>query len=610
MDHPKSPQSPFPASTMAATTSYIQCLFPFLALLGSGTVERKLVDPHSTYVGRISTTWSSFGALGVLRAYLKLGFGLANVERAGAQLYSGGAYTAKQTKHALAACTVGASDSKHWWQDDRSLLLGRINLQKTPWTRPHAVVIGYAQCPQEGRRGTYEQMKNLYWAIATFFVAPASLYALYPGYDQPTLLWSTAVILSGLVSMVVDCALPLAIRSDSSGVSPLGSVPPFSLYHKGSSVARDPFAVINSAERSSCIVVYRDGRSSNSPWSRAGDRGSIRLLSIAASFGIVTLCTITFVLLGRATQQQTIRWLSIELVIFASRYILWSDKSQWVAGRGRSLIYITTGSLCTPIQPDETADGFPASRTISAAVMRVVIASTHSRLLNEGGHSAELPHMYSGLTRLATCTPADILLAPFCEVASHVWKNHELSFHIICLPWPFIEELYAAQGIILADLSKCYGLYLAAVVQDGRFIGLTSVHPFDTSTNFSFKNADSEAADYSTPASGCTVEGIVIHSLADGKVLASQSHPLSSEDAERHARLRANVAECRKAAVANGPTFSQVHLHYADGGSAGNWESVRTEPTLTHALRCVDAIACAEKGKDHARCGQYCKVTL
>ncbi|KAJ7796333.1 hypothetical protein B0H14DRAFT_2295293, partial [Mycena olivaceomarginata] len=79
---------------------------------------------------------------------------------------------------------------------------------------------------------------------------------------------------------------------------------------------------------------------------------------------------------------------------------------------------------------------------------------------------------------LAGVVPTDIILAEYTLVGSHYVPAGAL-IEVIRLPWSFVEELYLGQGIILGNSPWALGgMYLGAVICDGTFLGLTTLHPF------------------------------------------------------------------------------------------------------------------------------------
>lgn len=130
---------------MSNLVSNFQDLSAVLTLLAADTVERKISIPRSLLWERMSTAWSLFGVIGLLRAYLKIAAGLGGAEAAGVDLLGASAFTTKRTRNSLSCWSVGANVEEYFWRDDSNRLIGQARPIGAVWKRPHIIVIGYAK---------------------------------------------------------------------------------------------------------------------------------------------------------------------------------------------------------------------------------------------------------------------------------------------------------------------------------------------------------------------------------------------------------------------------------------------------------------------------------
>lgn len=130
---------------MSSLVSNFQDLSAVLTLLAADTVERKISAPRSLLWERMSTAWSLFGVIGLLRAYLKIAAGLRGAEAAGVDLLGASAFTTKRTRNSLSSWFVGADADTYFWRDDSHRLIGEARAVGSPWKRPHIVVVGYSK---------------------------------------------------------------------------------------------------------------------------------------------------------------------------------------------------------------------------------------------------------------------------------------------------------------------------------------------------------------------------------------------------------------------------------------------------------------------------------
>lgn len=130
---------------MSNLVANFQDLSAVLTLLAADTVERKLSDPRSLLWERMSTAWSLFGVIGLLRAYLKIAAGLHGAEAAGVDLLGASGFTTKRTRSSLSCWSAGANVETYFWRDDTNRLIGEARAVNNLWKRPHIIIVGFAK---------------------------------------------------------------------------------------------------------------------------------------------------------------------------------------------------------------------------------------------------------------------------------------------------------------------------------------------------------------------------------------------------------------------------------------------------------------------------------
>lgn len=130
---------------MSNLVANFQDLSAVLTLLAADTVERKLSDPRSLLWERMSTSWSLFGIIGLLRAYLKIAAGLRGAEAAGVELLGASGFTTRRTRSSLSCWLAGTDVETYFWRDDSNRLIGEARAVNSLWKRPHIIIVGFAK---------------------------------------------------------------------------------------------------------------------------------------------------------------------------------------------------------------------------------------------------------------------------------------------------------------------------------------------------------------------------------------------------------------------------------------------------------------------------------
>ncbi|KAI0712825.1 hypothetical protein C8T65DRAFT_646496 [Cerioporus squamosus] len=537
----------------------------------------------------MSTMWTLFGLVGAVRAYAKLALGLGRAERAGVNLGGGGAYTTARTKTAKSFRRV-QGQGEGWWQDDRGSIFQAIyeDAQHTRWQRPIVLIVGYARCPFAGRRASRQVAQAVMNIAITIVLATIPLAALrlmehYMDRSQSGEVWTVTLALCFVCAAIAGCALPLVLV--------LYTTAPFCRLKQNRRGRDFPSSIIHPNDS-----VMTETATDPHELKR------VRVLAALSSVGVLAYYILNYVTLSSASTVQSYVWLALEIVIMGARFVLWSSPPALLgeSQRHMTVLYVLTGSLaCTlPSSADE-----PLRRTIlTRPVVNAATALAGSLLDNVHGSTALLQQ--ATLAQLADAgAPADILRAQYANVPALYHERPTL--RLVRLPWSFMEQLYTLQGLILGKNPWSYGgLYLAACLVDGRFVGLTTVFALnkpEVAARF-LANVQKEDPPCSlgTKAAGITRELCVVDDLVSGRILGTAA-PVDGEDYEKwHVQFRKNVAECREAAVPNGPEDVEVHTRHAAPASMGFKHVTRTESSMQDAF--------AFKSKDHRHCKGYCVV--
>ncbi|KAJ7144295.1 hypothetical protein C8R44DRAFT_601310 [Mycena epipterygia] len=596
--------------------SNFQDISPVLSLLASDSVEDKLTDPRATIMERASTVWSLFGMIGAVQAFLKISVGLSHAEAAGVNLHGGGVYTMCKTRGAHSAFVVGDPKTRvgpqFWWQDNSRQLLGELEVNNSPWTRPHVLVVGYSHCPLRGRRAVKEAADFIFWALLTTVFVCAPLIALRLD-ELDGFYWDVTLGMAGLTGIVAGCVLPALLHAlNLVGVALLRDIDESRFGKPGQGVVCAPDTVSSvRADSRSTIMWQVPGEHL---YIRSGDRWYIRVLAMFATAIIIVYYIFNYLLLGAVSSRLSYTWLGVQVVILAFRFVMWAIRPSFFVGRGLSVLYIVTGSLVPALDPDPKCD--PPARMLAEEVVHFAVASAGSRELNSGRGVGRL--QFSALNRLSGVAPADILRAPYCDMAEVWLRIPAKELRVVRLGWGFVEELYTAQGLVLGNNPWALGgLYLAAVLRGAEFVGLTTVHPVmpcgeEDSRRQAPQVLEIDGASiisgYPPNAKGAVLGGVVIDSLIDGQVIGKYRSAETSRFDHWHDKFRENVAKCRAAAVANGPSHCEVHVQNMGDGPSGKKNMVRTEPELTDVLEYVHDVVKKERIKDHERCGAFCII--
>ena len=545
----------------------------------------------------MSTTWSVFGIIGVVRAYIKFMAGIHLAERAGIDIYDLGGYTSKRTRNALCASEIGARASRTFWKDNRGQLLGLIDGIASPWRRSNIIVMGYSQCPFEGRKAFRVIIGRSLSAVVTVIITCLPLLVLRQSRTGDMLDNMTLGVAAGS-ALLGGCLLPVLIHSiNPVGVTHLRNLQIPDRFKHG--VLQDGDTVVTSM--TSSAIFWQDPDEVILP--QSGDRISIRLLAGCAACTCITAYILNYIQLGRVQKWKAYSWLGIQLTILTIRFVLWVIPFR--SNRPMTVLFLITGSFTQPLDPR----GMEVSSSyLHRDVVHFAVASATSKVLNGGGSIKKLK--LDALDLLSGIAPADILLAKYCGLDELKQKSGELQ--AIRLPWSWMEEIYTAQGLVLGRNPWALGgLYLAAIVQNNVFQGLTTIHPTDAGADRA--HGEDTPAIYSQRdpslegVVGITVDNYGIKgSLVIGVI--SNKMPKDHDLMDWHAEFRQNVHTCRSSALSNGPPYHELHVRNFGLGTLGSKRVSKIVPTIDGVLEEGLRIGVKEKQKDHSQCSEFCTI--
>lgn len=582
--------------------SNFQDLSAILSLLAADTVEDKLCDPSSNDLERMSATWSLFGILGVVRAFSKIAVGLAGAEAAGIQLSGSGVYTSKRTKSALSRWVVGIPNPTPLWQDDQNRILGEVDAIGAPWIRPHIVVMGYSRCPfrTRARRVIFDRAVCIF---LTGVITAVPIIILRSAHGNNLLNNMALGVLVGSTLMCCGLSLVIQARNDV-GVNHLRDVSVEQRFKDVSALRTGDTVVTVKGQHPSAMILWQEDLVAI----RSADRLDIRIMSAAAALALLAGYIVNYLVLGSTNSPRAYIWLGVQIAILFLRYCLWATRPQLLHQRQECVLYFTVGSLVDPIDLDHPDKDSGA--TLSRDVVHFAVASAGSKVLNDGGDVLKLN--LDVLDLLSHSAPRDILLANYCDLDQLVNPEKERVIRAIRLPWSVMEELYAAQGLILGKNPWALGgLYLSAVFDISpkgthTFLGLTTIHPRRNKTNEALSQ-DGLSRLAPPDVVGFTYECYgITGSLVDGTVSLKVGDV--NGYADWHTKFRENVATCRSSAVSNGPGHCEVHVRYLGEESRKGKRMTRIDPSMRDVFTSARDIVNHEKEKDHSVCQNDCII--
>jgi hypothetical protein len=400
--------------------------------------------------------------------------------------------------------------------------------------------------------------------------------------------------------LLAGCLLPILIQSlNPVGVTHLRNLQIPDRFTHGAGVVQDGDTVITSMTAST--VLWQNPDEGILP--QSGDRIPVRLLAGFAACTCVAAYILNYLQLGRVQEWRAYSWLGIQLTILTIRFVLWVIPLR--SNRLMAVLFFITGSLAKPLDPH----GMEVSSShLRRDIVHFAVASAASKVLNGGGGIGKLE--LNALDLLSGVAPADILLAGYCELGELKQKSGELQ--AIRLPWSWVEEIYAAQGLILGPNPWALGgLYLAAIVQNNVFQGLTTIHP--TGAGADQTHGEDTLAIYQPmdpslkEIVGITVDNYGVRgSLIIGVI--SNTMPKDHDLMNWHAEFRQNVRNCRSSALSNGPPYHELHVRNFGLGTLGNKRVSKMVPTIDGILEEGLRIGVKEKEKDHSQCSEFCTI--
>jgi hypothetical protein len=398
-------------------------------------------------------------------------------------------------------------------------------------------------------------------------------------------------------ALLAGCLLPVLIHSiNPVGVTHLRNLQIPDRFKHG--VLQNGDTVVTS---STCTVFWQDPDEVILP--QSGDRIPVRLLAGFAACTCVTAYILNYLQLGRIQKWKAYSWLGIQLTILIIRFVLWVIPFR--SNRPMTVLFFITGSFTQPLDP-QGMEG--SSSYLHRNVVHFAVASAASKVLNLGGGIGKLD--LNALDLLSGIAPADILLAKYCEFDE--LKQKSGVFQAIRLPWSWMEEIYAAQGLILGRNPWALGgLYLAAIVQNNVFQGLTTIHPIDAGADRA--HGEDTPAIYSRrdpslkDIVGITVDNYGVKGSLIIGVIGNKT-PKDHDLMDWHAEFRQNVHTCRSSALSNGPSYLELHVRNFGLGTLGTKRVSKIVSTIDGVLEEGLRIGVKEKQKDHSQCSEFCTI--
>ncbi|KAH9481983.1 hypothetical protein JR316_0006513 [Psilocybe cubensis] len=591
------------SSVLPATN--FQDLSALLSLLASDAVEQKLGSKQSYDWERMSSVWSTFGMIGVLRFYLKFAAGLANAERAGVTLSGTEVYTDQRTDTALCYWGVNRPNERiTWWASaHESLALMQSYTSESAWLRPIFIAVGSTKCPWSWRsvRCIMEVIAPVLWAFISLAITTIPTIILFTSLHELTDYEIGTLCLQASVSIFSGTIMPILIdRLNGSGIDDLGELYHDRLQNKTAPLIRDGDRVMAQYNiKKEVHIMWQTPRIEGQR--QSGDLWWIRVLCAFNCVIVLGGYLGNYVALGNADQNRQYIWLGSQVFILAFRYVLWSRRPFPSPHRPLSLLYIATGSIVDPLPATPPPERVPASSPgkLTLEVVSYAMAAVHSKFANQGSPSNRIRGEL--LTRMANTVPSDIISVEYVLLDDYFYGKQEYSkMTVLRLSWAFVEECYMAQGVILGPNPWAFGgLFLGAVFLDNDFVGLTTIHPsqlhFDSCAD---KQCASRHDDYRQ--GGFTRDGYYVSDLVGGTVVKFVA-PSENNVCAWHDSFRDNITRCRSTAKANGPSYIEVHAATSSlRNRNGRTDVSRVEPRLNYDF--IQASSLQARTKAHDSC--------
>ncbi|KAF8187660.1 hypothetical protein K438DRAFT_1764817 [Mycena galopus ATCC 62051] len=587
---PVSPsQSSFPVTNF-------QDLSAVISLLSGDAVEKKFCAGS-----RMSTVWSIFGMMGLLRANLKIAVGLSGSERAGLELHGMGGLTASRTSSSLCYWRVGQSNTPLLFRDCKDQLLSRLETQTSggPWIRPIHIAFGYSRCPWAWQRWrcVWELIHLCLWTILTAVITTLPTLIIVPLRD-PTPIHMVLLGLQPVIGLLVGAVLPLMMyRWNSNGVVNLTSLDPVRFKRPGLIQPGDH--VVACRKAGVCHLIWQSLESEAARCT--GDWWIVRFLAALNAAMILAAYVANYIALGDVDFVHQYAWLGCQIATLTVRFVLWSQRPVWSSYRPPCLLYMVVGSLGRqlPVHPPQRISPRSEER-LDETVVEFAVAAASSQKCNESFRPARITR--AALMKLIDA-PADIIHTEYASVGEWFDLKGPGCF-IVRLSWAFVEELYLAQGVILGNNPWALGgLYLGAILVNGNFVGLTTLHEFSAHVSECHKKQCISTIHPHHRTSTITFDGYLCSDKIYGKVVGPFQLALEPSLLEWHHKFRNNVEVCRKTSKVNGPSYVEVHA-----STFGPIPHLRTDITrMEYSLDLgfvKDAVQHA-KTKPHETCDEW-----
>ncbi|KAF8187631.1 hypothetical protein K438DRAFT_2150708 [Mycena galopus ATCC 62051] len=517
---PVSPsQSSFPVTNF-------QDLSAVISLLSGDAVEKKFCAGSSSKSfdwERMSTVWSIFGMMGLLRANLKIAVGLSGSERAGLELNGTGGLTASRTSSSLCYWRVGQSNTPFLFRDCKDQLLSRLETQTSggPWIRPYILHLAFTM-----PLGVAEVAFSVITTLPTLIIVPPR---------DPTPIHMVLLGLQPVIGLLVGAVLPLMMYGwNSNGVVNLTSFDPVRFKRPG--LIRPGDHVVACRKAGVCHLIWQ------SPESEAarciGDWWIVRFLAALNAAMILAAYIANYIALGDVDFVHHYAWLGCQIATLTVQFVLWSQGPVWSSYRPPCLLYLVVRSLGRqlPVHPPQRISPRSEER-LDETVVEFAVATTSSQKCNKSFRPARITR--AALMKLIDA-PADIIHTEYASVGE--WFDLK------------------GQGVTLDNNPWALGgLYLGAILANGKFVGLITLDEFSAHVSECRKKRCISTIHPHHQTSTITFDGYLYSDKIYGKVFGPFQLALEPSLLEWHHKFRNNEEVCHKTSKVNGPSYLEVH---------------------------------------------------
>ncbi|KAF8169551.1 hypothetical protein K438DRAFT_1774140 [Mycena galopus ATCC 62051] len=519
---PVSPsQSGFPVTNF-------QDLSAVISLLSGDAVEKKFCAGSSSKSfdwERMSTVWSIFGMMGLLRANLKIAVGVRFREgRIGAE-WDGWPHCVAHIELAVLLASWPIKHSPPFPRLQRSTSFTTRN-PDIRWTMdsPIHIAFGYSRCPWAWQRWrcVWELIHLCLWTILTAVITTLPTLIIVPLRD-PTPIHMVLLGLQPVIGLLVGAVLPLMMYGwNSNGVVNLTSFDPVRFKRPGLIRPGDHVVAFSRERAARCI----------------GDWWIVRFLAALNAAMILAAYIANYIALGDVDFVHHYAWLGCQIATLTVQFVLWSQGLVWSSYRPPCLLYLVVRSLGRqlPVHPPQRISPRSEER-LDETVVEFAVATTSSQKCNESFRPARITR--AALMKLIDA-PADIIHTEYASVGE--WFD------------------FKGQGVTLDNNPWALGgLYLGAILANGKFVGLITLDEFSAHVSECRKKRCISTIHPHHQTSTITFDGYLYSDKIYGKVFGLFQLALEPSLLEWHHKFRNNEEVCHKTSKVNGPSYPEVH---------------------------------------------------